>query len=86
MMNYLAPPKIFETPARISLSSTYFVLFPSEACIVSSWALTTAFPLKNSCAATASSSRAFAFASAIAIFAVASPCAWRIADSFCHSA
>lgn len=71
--NYFPPPNIFETPAKISLSRTNFVLLPRAAVIVWSCAFTTALPVKNCCAATASSSRAFAFASAIATFAFASP-------------
>lgn len=71
-------PKILETPARISESRMYFVFCPRAPSITLSCSFVTAAHLKNFSAALDSSSSDFAVASAIAIFAFASPWARRI--------
>jgi hypothetical protein len=83
--NYFEVPKILDTHARISLSRTYLVFCASAHSITLSCSLVTAAHLKNATAAFDSSSRDFAFASATAIIADASPCALSNCDCLSHS-
>jgi hypothetical protein len=72
MNDYFVEPKIFDTPARISLSRIYFVFCPRAHSITFSCSFVMAAHLKNETAAFDSSSSDFAFASATATIALAS--------------